>query len=234
MGAARARVRVIHRPGKLGLGTAVLEGFALAQTEIVGVMDGDLSHPPELRADAVSNDRATAASTLVVASRYVPGGGTSNFPLGRWLLSRAGCWLARPLTPVRDAMSGFFLIRRDSAETFRTSVRGFKIGLELFVRSQPRQLAEVGYVVRRPRSPGESKMSLAEGNRVPAAARSLYRDWLVPRRSRRPALRHDPRWSGTRPRRRRCRAPDARSAVPHRAAPEQRDRRRRPAAVLKP
>ena len=44
--ARHRRVRVIHRPGKLGLGTAVLEGFALAQTEIVGVMDGDLS--PEL------------------------------------------------------------------------------------------------------------------------------------------------------------------------------------------
>ena len=83
---------------------------------------------------------------MVVASRYVRGGGTSNFPLGRWLLSRAGCWLARPLTPVRDAMSGFFLIRREHLDGFRTSVSGFKIGLELFVRSRPRRLAEVGYV----------------------------------------------------------------------------------------
>ncbi len=110
MGAHR-RVRVIHRPGKLGLGSAVLEGFAIAQTDIVGVMDGDLSHPPELlpRLFRTMND---GNFDLAVASRYVCGGGTSNFPIGRWLLSRAGCWLARPLTPVRDAMSGFFLIRR--------------------------------------------------------------------------------------------------------------------------
>src|ERR1700750_3199391 len=47
-GSRRRRVRVIRRAGKLGLGSAVLEGFAIAQTEVVGVMDGDLSHPPEL------------------------------------------------------------------------------------------------------------------------------------------------------------------------------------------
>jgi dolichol-phosphate mannosyltransferase len=112
---------------------------------------------------------------LVVASRYVSGGGTSDFPIGRWLLSRAGCWLARPLTPVRDAMSGFFLIRRSHLDAFRTSVKGFKIGLELFVRSRPRKLAEVGYMFVG-RSTGESKMSFAEGTGFLRQLRSLYRD----------------------------------------------------------
>lgn len=172
--ARHGRVRVIHRPGKLGLGTAVLEGFALARTEIVGAMDGDLSHPPEL-VPTLFRTMSEGAFDLVVASRYVPGGGTSNFPLSRWLLSRAGCWLARPLTPVRDAMSGFFLIRRNHLENFRTSVSGFKIGLELFVRSQPRTLAEVGYVFVG-RTAGESKMSLAEGTGFLRQLRSLYRD----------------------------------------------------------
>jgi dolichol-phosphate mannosyltransferase len=182
--ALRRRVRVIHRAGKLGLGTAVLEGFAVAQAEIVGVMDGDLSHPPELL-PGLFRTIAEGAFDLVVASRYVPGGGTSNFPIGRWLLSRAGCWLARPLTPVRDAMSGFFLIRRSQLDAFQTSVRGFKIGLELFVRSRPRRLAEVGYVFEG-RSTGESKMSVAEGTGFLRQLRSLYRDSLaVP--TRRPA-----------------------------------------------
>ena len=103
--ARRRRVRVIHRAGKLGLGTAVLEGFAAARTEVVGVMDGDLSHPPQLLPKLFRT--IEDGFDLVVASRYVRGGGTSNFPIGRWLLSRAGCWLARPLTPVRDAMSGY-------------------------------------------------------------------------------------------------------------------------------
>ena len=175
--ARHRRVRVIHRPGKLGLGTAVLEGFALAQTEIVGVMDGDLSHPPEL-VPTLFRTMSEGAFDLVVASRYVSGAGTSNFPTGRWLLSHAGCWLARPLTPVRDAMSGFFLIRRSRLEKFRTSVRGFKIGLELFVRSQPRKLAEVGYVFVG-RSAGESKMSFSEGTGFLRQLRSLYRDLVA-------------------------------------------------------
>ena len=45
--ATRHRIRVVHRPGKLGLGTAVIDGFAAASGEILGVMDADLSHPPE-------------------------------------------------------------------------------------------------------------------------------------------------------------------------------------------
>ena len=171
------RVRVIHRAGKLGLATAVLEGFAMARTEIVGVMDGDLSHPPELL-PRLFRTIGDGNFDLVVASRYVRGGGTSNFPIGRWLLSRAGCWLARPLTPVRDAMSGFFLIRRTRLDEFRTSVKGFKIGLELFVRSQPRRLAEVGYVFVG-RTTGESKMSVSEGRGFLQQLMSLYRNALA-------------------------------------------------------
>jgi dolichol-phosphate mannosyltransferase len=144
-------------------------------------MDGDLSHPPQLLPKLFRT--IEDGFDLVVASRYVRGGGTANFPFGRWLLSRAGCWLARPLTPVHDAMSGYFLIRRSRLEEFRTSVKGFKIGLELFVRSQPRRLAEVGYVFVG-RSAGESKMSVAEATGFLRQLASLYRDTLAapPRR----------------------------------------------------
>jgi dolichol-phosphate mannosyltransferase len=175
--AMRRSVRVIHRSGKLGLGTAVLEGFAVATTAIVGVMDGDLSHPPELL-PSLFKTIGEGGFDLVVASRYVRGGGTSNFPVGRWLLSRAGCWLARPLTPVRDAMSGFFLIRRDHLDGFRTSVSGFKIGLELFVRSRPRRLAEVGYVFVG-RTMGVSKMSVTEATGFLQQLYALYRHALA-------------------------------------------------------
>ena len=171
------RVRVIHRPGKMGLGSAILEGFAIARTEIVGAMDGDLSHPPELL-PRLFRTIEEGNFDLAVGSRYVCGGGTSNFPIGRWLLSRVGCWLARPLTPVRDAMSGFFLIRRSRLEGFETSVKGFKIGLELFVRSQPRRLAEVGYRFVG-RTLGESKMSVAEGTGFLQQLLRLYRDDLA-------------------------------------------------------
>jgi dolichol-phosphate mannosyltransferase len=175
--AQRRPVRVIHRSAKLGLGSAVLEGFAIAQSDVVGVMDGDLSHPPELL-PRLYRTMQEGQFDLAVASRYARGGGTADFPIGRWLLSRAGCLAARPLTPVRDAMSGFFLIRRSQLNGFRTAVSGFKIGLELFVRSQPRRLAEVPYLFTG-RTDGESKMSAAEAIGFLRQLGSLYRDALI-------------------------------------------------------
>jgi len=175
--ARQGRVRVIHRTGKLGLGTAVLEGFAAARTDIVGVMDGDLSHPPELL-PTLFRTIGDGNFDVVVASRYVSGGATTNFPIGRWMLSRVGCWLARPLTPVHDSMSGFFLIRRRRLDGFRTSVQGFKIGLELLVRSEPRRLAEVGYVFVG-RTVGASKMSFREASGFLQQLLALYRHRLA-------------------------------------------------------
>lgn len=170
--ATRRPVRVIHRPCKLGLGSAVMNGLALPGAEIVGVMDGDLSHPPEML-PILFGEMVRGDLDLVVASRYVPGGDTRGLTFGRRLLSRAGCLLARPLTPVRDAMSGYFLIRRAALAEFNTSVTGFKIGLEMFVRSRPRCFAEIGYVFAA-RQTGTSKMGLAEATKFLAQLVRLF------------------------------------------------------------
>lgn len=158
--ATRHRLQVIHRSGKLGLGTAVIEGFEAANAPIVGVIDADLSHPPSLLPAMLAAMR-DAAADLVIGSRYIPGGGTRNWPVGRLVLSRLACLLARPLTPVRDATSGFFLIRRDLARGVRISAGGFKICLELLVRGRPSSVVEVPYVFEG-RTAGESKMNLKE------------------------------------------------------------------------
>ena len=159
--ARSGRVHVIHRPDKLGLGSAVLDGFALATSDVVGVMDADLSHPPDLL-PLLYATMVGGELDIVVGSRYIPNAGTRNFPLRRLALSRIACWLARPITPVRDATSGFFLVRRERLNSFRTSVRGFKIGLELFVRARPKRVAEVAYVFVG-RAAGDSKMTVREG-----------------------------------------------------------------------
>jgi len=172
------RVRVIHRAGKLGLGSAVLDGFALASSDVVGVMDADLSHPPEL-IPTLYDVLTCRDLDMVVASRYVCDAGTRDWPIGRLLLSKLACWMARPLTPVRDATSGFFLIRRARLNGLRTSVRGFKIGLELLVRARPQRVAEVGYVFVGRRS-GESKMTLREGFAFLRQLASLYTDAASP------------------------------------------------------
>jgi dolichol-phosphate mannosyltransferase len=183
-----ARVQVIHRPEKLGLGSAVLAGFAQAGTEAVGVIDADLSHPPELIPLLLTTLHANELD-MVVASRYVPNGGSRGWSLRRFVLSRLGCALARPLTPVRDPMSGFFLLRADRVFTFNTSETGFKICLELLVRGRPQRVAEVGYVFT-DRDAGRSKLTVREGLMFFRQLLRLYAYGLSTSRSLRPRLIH--------------------------------------------
>jgi dolichol-phosphate mannosyltransferase len=158
--AAKYPIRVVHRPGKLGLGTAVIEGFAAADAEVVGVIDADVSHPPGLVPQMLAVMREYRAD-IVVASRYVAGGGTANWDRSRVWMSKFACLLARGLTPVKDATSGFFLIRRDLARGVTISAGGFKICLELLIRSEPRVVVEMPYVFTG-RTAGQSKMNVRE------------------------------------------------------------------------
>jgi dolichol-phosphate mannosyltransferase len=167
------RMRVIHRAGKLGLGTAVVAGFAVAESEIVGVMDADFSHPPALVPRMLAVLRATSAEVLV-ASRYVPGGSTPDWPVMRRLMSRSACLAARGLSPIRDAASGFFLIRRSIAQGVAIKAGGFKICLELLVRAWPKRLVEIPYRFD-DRELGESKMSMKEAAGYLFQLKDLYR-----------------------------------------------------------
>ncbi|HEY6212891.1 MAG TPA: polyprenol monophosphomannose synthase [Vicinamibacterales bacterium] len=159
--AATRSLRVIHRRGKLGLGSAVLEGFAAASADVVGAIDADLSHPPRL-VPALFSAMSEGDLDMVVASRYIDGGGSEGFAFGRRLMSRTACLLSRSVTPVRDAMSGFFLIRRRCLEELEASTLGFKVGLELLVRARLRRVGEIPYTFVG-RTTGESKMSAGEG-----------------------------------------------------------------------
>jgi dolichol-phosphate mannosyltransferase len=165
-------VKVVHRAGKLGLGTAVLEGFQAASADVVGVMDADFSHPPALVPRLYEAFQQTSAD-VVVGSRYIPGGSTPDWPWKRRMLSRLGCVLARGLSPVRDATSGFFLIRRDIAQQAVIKAGGFKICLELIARSGARRLVELPYRFD-DREAGDSKMSTREALGYLVQLRDLY------------------------------------------------------------
>jgi dolichol-phosphate mannosyltransferase len=166
-------LRVVHRAGKLGLGTAVVEGFNAASAPVVGVIDADLSHPPAIipRMFAVMQQHG---ADVVIGSRYIAGGGTRNWELSRLVMSRFACLLARGLTPVRDATSGLFLIRRELARAVTISAGGFKICLELLIRSEPSRVIEVPYVFVG-RTAGESKMNLKEATGYLGQLRDLHR-----------------------------------------------------------
>ena len=107
---ARAHpVQLLIRRGERGLSTAVLHGFAHAQGGVLACMDADGSHPPETLPEMVQAIRDGRAS-FVIGSRYVHGGGThEDWGLLRALTSRVATLCSRPLTRVRDPMSGYLV-----------------------------------------------------------------------------------------------------------------------------
>jgi dolichol-phosphate mannosyltransferase len=113
------QVTVLHRPGKLGLGTAYLEGFKAALAagaEAVGQMDADFSHPPEKLVELLA---ALQSCQLAMGSRYIPGGSLdSRWPLWRRGLSAFGNIYARTIlgAPMRDMTGGFRLWRHEALQ----------------------------------------------------------------------------------------------------------------------
>jgi dolichol-phosphate mannosyltransferase len=183
----RPDVRVHHRPAGErpgGLGGAVTEGLRLCRADHAVVIDGDLQHPPERIPDLLAAAREQAAD-FVVGSRYVAGGsapGLSSLP--RRLVSSSCNLLSRLLFPrrlrgVTDVMSGFFLVRVGVVDTVGLRPDGYKILLELLVRTGRPQVAEVGYVFGE-RHAGASNASVSEGLRF---ARRLF-SLRVPRPAR--------------------------------------------------
>ncbi|HEY8942788.1 MAG TPA: glycosyltransferase family 2 protein [Polyangiaceae bacterium] len=153
--------RIIVRKENPGLSAAVLDGLRAARKDIVVVMDADLSHPPEKIPTML---RALEADfRFVLGSRYVPGAGTDDaWGFFRWLNSRVATLLARPLTRVRDPMSGFFAMRRAELESCAPlNPVGYKIGLELIVKCGIDNVGEIPilFVDRRF---GESKLTLRQ------------------------------------------------------------------------
>ena len=118
LAAEDARVRVVHRTEKAGLGAAYLHGFAVALErgyDVVGEMDADGSHQPEQLPRLLT---ALADADLVIGSRWVPGGSVVNWPWTRKALSVGGNLYARLALgiPVRDVTAGYRVFRRTTLE----------------------------------------------------------------------------------------------------------------------
>ena len=109
-----SRVRLLVRKGERGLSGAILHGWRNTDAAILGVMDADLQHPPELLPKLLS--AIQGGRDLVIGSRYTPGGDLGKWNPARKLLSAAAVWVTWPLQRSRlrakDPMSGFFLVRR--------------------------------------------------------------------------------------------------------------------------
>ena len=166
LAAADPRVSVLHRAGKLGLGTAYLEGFQLGLSrgyEYLIEMDADFSHDPKYLPEMLR--RAEAGADVVVGSRYVPGGGTANWDPGRKLLSRGAALYARTVLgiPVRDPTAGFACFRRRVLEALDLSAvrsEGYGFQIEMKYRTVRAGFSvEEMPIVFVERRLGQSKMS---------------------------------------------------------------------------
>jgi dolichol-phosphate mannosyltransferase len=137
------------------LSLSVMDGIRASRGDLIVVMDADGSHPPELIPSLVKETQN--GYDLAIASRYVPGGGSSGFPLIRRLGSRFACFIGNMVTPVKDNTAGFFCIKRGAIEGVGLTPKGFKIGLEIFVKSKAKSFREVPYIFVN-RKKGKSKL----------------------------------------------------------------------------
>lgn len=163
------RVRVIHRSGKLGLGTAYLAGYREAftlQPDYIITMDADFSHHPRFIPSMV--EKAGTGFDLVIGSRYVPGGDTPDFPWYRRLLSRGANTFAHLLLGLRarDATAGFRCYRREVLETLpidsiKSSGYSFLIEMLFLVQNAGYRVGEVP-IIFEDRKLGQSKISQQE------------------------------------------------------------------------
>ncbi|MBV8723082.1 MAG: polyprenol monophosphomannose synthase [Candidatus Eremiobacteraeota bacterium] len=171
---AELPVRCLHRPGKLGLSSGVIDGWKLARPESValGAMDADFSHDITVL-PAMVEALESGSYGLAVGSRYVPGGGIANWPKRRIVTSRVACMLARPLTSVKDVTSGYFLVRREALDGVTLDPIGFKIGLEVIAKAHYGKAVEVPYVFT-DRVVGESKLNQKEIFNYLKQLRKLY------------------------------------------------------------
>jgi dolichol-phosphate mannosyltransferase len=154
------RVRCIHRIGRRGLASACIEGMLASSAPYLAVIDADLQHDETLVPKLLEAVKAQDAD-VVVASRYMEGGGTGELASDRVRISRLASALSQVLCRnLTDPMSGFFVLRRSFLERVvrRVYGRGFKILLDLVAAARGDvRVAELPYRMRR-RERGESKL----------------------------------------------------------------------------
>lgn len=156
-----SQLRVMRRQHERGLSSAVIRGWQVARGQCLGVIDGDLQHPPYILLQLLS--AIEQGADLAVASRHVEGGGVSSWSFVRRLLSRGAQLVGLILLPgvlgrISDPMSGYFVVRRSCIAGVTLHPLGYKILIEVLGRGNVGSIAEVGYVFQE-RQDGESKVT---------------------------------------------------------------------------
>ena len=154
-----ANLKVLHREGKLGLSSAVIEGFKAARGDVLGAMDADMSHPAEAIPEMFA--AVQKGADVAIGSRYVKGGSIEGWNAYRRIQSLGAVMLARLFVNAKDPVSGFFLVRKSCLKGKMLDPKGFKILLEVLVKADCRSVREIpiAFVNRRA---GKSKLGGGE------------------------------------------------------------------------
>lgn len=144
------RIRVFVRRGQRGLAGAVLHGWAQTDADLLGVIDADLQHPPQVLPKLI--EPVMNGNDIAIASRYVR---NEDNGLGEWnrvraLISRAGTLVTAPLQKkkkinVKDPLSGFFVVRRECIDGVDLQPEGFKLLLDILVRGRIQRPVEIPF-----------------------------------------------------------------------------------------
>jgi len=156
-------IRIVVRKDKRGLASAVADGFSFTSSGLIVVMDGDMQHPPEVIPSLMKE--LENGSDIVVASRYVEGGGCENWSTLRNINSKGAILLSHVLLPksrkVLDPMSGFFALRRSVIEKAQLAPIGYKILLEVLIMGDWERASEVPFLFKC-RTRGKSKLNIGQ------------------------------------------------------------------------
>ena len=166
-------ITIIARPRKLGLSSAVIDGFKIAKGEILAVMDADLQHPPEVlpkMLDWINNGKAE----LIIGSRLVPGGGSKDWPWYRKIISLVARIPAMPLTKVKDLTSGLLVLKKKVVAGVKLNPIGLKIGLEIICKGKYSKVSEFPIMFGE-RHGGQSKLGNKQIFEYLVQLRQLYK-----------------------------------------------------------
>jgi dolichol-phosphate mannosyltransferase len=155
---SEGRVRLIVRRGQRGLAGAITYGWTQTDADLIGVMDADLQHPPEMLPTLISE--VCAGSDIAIASRYVQPHSMDDWNRTRRALSRLSVLASRPVQKrelkVHDPMTGFFVLRRDCIDGLNFQSAGFKLLLEILAKGRICSASEIAFKFG-VRSDGRSK-----------------------------------------------------------------------------
>jgi len=170
-------ISVIHRDEKKGLVSAVMDGIKSSKGQYILVMDADLSHSPDTIPKMVK-EISSSDVDIVVASRYIKGGSIIGWPFKRRLISKGAVKIAQYglglNKKVTDPMSGFFALKRHIIDNVKINSAGYKILLEILVKSDDARVKEIPYTFTN-RTAGKSKLDNAVIRDYIKAVYHLYR-----------------------------------------------------------